>query len=174
MFVLVVLPAMFGSAAVSAGGEADISLGTILTSSGMASLKIIALVAFTMAVTGYDPAMTAVYPTSIPADAPSYMPAIAVGDYTKKDLGKTTAGTAVSAWYFAGQEADNRVRAGCEEIRLIADVVIAIDQGLISLPDSVAVAIQEDSVIARENVSFAERILTRRGLHYTVCVAIIE
>lgn len=63
-------------------------------------------VTFTMEVTGHDPAMMAVYPASIPGDAPSYMPAVAVGDYKKKGLGKTTFGTAVSAYYFAEQEAD--------------------------------------------------------------------
>ncbi len=63
-------------------------------------------VTFKMAVTGVDPSLTAVYPTTTTGDAPSYMPAVAVGDYTKADLGKTTAGTAISSWFFPGQEAD--------------------------------------------------------------------
>ncbi|MFO0588150.1 MAG: M1 family aminopeptidase [Polyangiaceae bacterium] len=63
-------------------------------------------VTFTMNVTGYDQNLVAVYPTTTTIDSPSYMPGIAVGAFLKQDLGKTTAGTAVSAWYFAGQEAD--------------------------------------------------------------------
>jgi hypothetical protein len=63
-------------------------------------------VKFTMAVTGVPAGLTAVYPAIIPGDAPSYMPAIAVGDYTKVDLGKTTAGTSIVAYPLPGQEAD--------------------------------------------------------------------
>ena len=59
---------------------------------------------FTMSVTGAT--KTALYPVSIPGDAPSYMPAIAVGDFTERELGSTSAGTAVSVWFEAGQEAD--------------------------------------------------------------------
>jgi hypothetical protein len=55
--------------------------------------------AFTMQVTGYADGMTAVFPRSIPADAPSYMPALAIGDFTELDLGSTTNGTHLSAWY---------------------------------------------------------------------------
>jgi aminopeptidase N len=57
---------------------------------------------FTMSVTGAQG--MAVYPESIPGDAPTYMPAIAVGDYTEMQLGTTPAGTAVSVWYEPGQE----------------------------------------------------------------------
>ncbi len=57
---------------------------------------------FTMSVTGAS--ATAVYPASIPADAPAYMPAIAVGEYTERELGTTVAGTAVSVWFEPGQE----------------------------------------------------------------------
>ena len=57
-----------------------------------------------MTVTGAT--QTAIYPELIPADAPAYMPAIAVGDYIEKTLGTTTAGTAVSVWYEGPQEAD--------------------------------------------------------------------
>ncbi len=58
---------------------------------------------FTMSVTGAQG--TAVYPESIPGQAPTYMPAIAVGDFTEMALGTTPAGTAVSVWYEPGQEA---------------------------------------------------------------------
>ncbi len=59
---------------------------------------------FTMNVSGASG--TAVYPTTIPADAPTYMPAIAVGDFTEMPLGTTPAGTDVSVWFEPGQEAD--------------------------------------------------------------------
>ncbi len=59
---------------------------------------------FTMSVTGAS--QMALYPESIPGDAPSYMPAIAVGDFTERALGTTAAGTAVSVWYEPGQESD--------------------------------------------------------------------
>jgi hypothetical protein len=58
--------------------------------------------AFTMQVTGYASGMRAVFPSSIPADAPSYMPAFAVGTYTELDLGSTTNGTRISAWHLPG------------------------------------------------------------------------
>ncbi len=61
---------------------------------------------FTMAVTGFDPSLTAIFPTTTTGQAPSYLPAVAVGDYVKKDLGTTKSGTAVSAWHFPGEEAD--------------------------------------------------------------------
>jgi hypothetical protein len=47
---------------------------------------------------------TAVYPESIDAEAPPYMLAWAVGSYTKKPLGTTTAGTKVSTFYLPGGE----------------------------------------------------------------------
>jgi hypothetical protein len=59
---------------------------------------------FTMRVTGAT--KTALYPESIPSDAPSYLPAVVVGDFTERALGSTTAGTAVSVWFEPGQEAD--------------------------------------------------------------------
>ena len=62
-------------------------------------------VAFTLKVTGAAAGMTAVYPATIPADAPSYMPAIAVAQFTKLDLGKTTKGTQINAWHLPGQDA---------------------------------------------------------------------
>ena len=60
-------------------------------------------VTFSMDVTGYDPTLTAIFPTSTYSAAPSYMPGIAIGDYTRIDLGSTTAGTHVSAWYLPGE-----------------------------------------------------------------------
>lgn len=76
-------------------------------------------VTFTMSVTGLDPALTAVYPTTTTSDAPSYMPAVAVGDFTKLDLGKTTAGTAISAWHLPGQEAE--AAAGTAHLTAVFD-----------------------------------------------------
>ena len=57
---------------------------------------------FAMSVTGIPEGETAVYPETIPADAPAYMAAFAVGDYTYLDLGKTNAGTQVGAYYLSG------------------------------------------------------------------------
>ena len=62
-------------------------------------------VTFTMAVTGVDEGLSAIYPTSTHGDGPAYMAAVAVGDYTKLDLGTTTAGTTLSAWYLPGRNA---------------------------------------------------------------------
>ena len=62
-------------------------------------------VAFTMKVTGAAAGNIAVFPDSIPADAPSYMPAVAVGKFTKLDLGATAKGTKISAWHLPGQDA---------------------------------------------------------------------
>ncbi|MGK3962768.1 M1 family metallopeptidase [Sorangium sp. So ce118] len=61
---------------------------------------------FTMRVTGVPEGMTAVYPESIPTAAPSYMPAIAVAEFTQLELGTTSGGTRVSVWHLPGQEAD--------------------------------------------------------------------
>ncbi|MEZ4313475.1 MAG: M1 family aminopeptidase [Polyangiaceae bacterium] len=62
-------------------------------------------VTFTMTVTGTDAALTAIYPKTTTSDAPSYMPAVAVGEYTKVDLGATKAGTKLSVWHLPGEEA---------------------------------------------------------------------
>ncbi|MEN9786665.1 MAG: hypothetical protein RLZZ299_1929 [Pseudomonadota bacterium] len=77
-------------------------------------------VTFTMTVTGTDPALTAVYPRTTTTDAPAYMPAVAVGPYARVDLGTTTAGTAVKAWYFDVPGAMPYVQAGTAHL---ADVV---------------------------------------------------
>ena len=46
----------------------------------------------------------AIFPTAIPADAPSYMLAWSVGDYTRMELGATSAGTKVAVFYLPGQQ----------------------------------------------------------------------
>lgn len=63
---------------------------------------------FTISVTGMPDGVSgvAVYPESIPGDAPAYMPAIVVGDYSQSVLGTTTAGTEVSVWHRPGEEAN--------------------------------------------------------------------
>lgn len=57
---------------------------------------------FTLAVAGVPSGKQAVFPTEIPSDAPSYMPAIAVGAYEHESLGTTEAGTKVGVWYLPG------------------------------------------------------------------------
>lgn len=72
---------------------------------------------FTMSLTGVPADEVAVYPQVIPGDAPSYMPAWAIGDYTYLDLGATTAGTSVGVWYLPGGEAD--ATAGTANLRAV-------------------------------------------------------
>jgi aminopeptidase N len=60
---------------------------------------------FKLAVAGSS-ADSALFPEIIPSDAPSYMPAIAVGSYTQEVLGNTTSGTEVSVYYLPGQQVD--------------------------------------------------------------------
>ncbi|HEY5926007.1 MAG TPA: M1 family aminopeptidase [Kofleriaceae bacterium] len=61
---------------------------------------------FTLDLDGVPSNKTAIYPTAIESDSPSYMLAWAVGSYTKKHLGTTTAGTKVStAWLPGGETA---------------------------------------------------------------------
>lgn len=55
---------------------------------------------FTLSLTG-DASQQLVYPARIDAEAPSYMAAWTAGDYQKLDLGTTTAGTHVTAYYLA-------------------------------------------------------------------------
>ncbi len=59
-------------------------------------------VTVTLAVTGVEPGLDAVYAASTYGDGPSYMPGLAVGDYERLDLGVTGAGTRLYAWYFEG------------------------------------------------------------------------
>ncbi|QRK04981.1 peptidase M1 [Archangium violaceum] len=60
---------------------------------------------FSLKLSNVPEGKTAVYPTHIPGEAPPYMLAWAVGEYTEKALGTTTAGTQVSVWYLPGEEA---------------------------------------------------------------------
>jgi len=54
---------------------------------------------FTLNLTNVPAGKVAIYPHSIPTDAPPYMVAWAFADYEQLDLGVTAAGTHVSAWY---------------------------------------------------------------------------
>jgi aminopeptidase N len=54
---------------------------------------------FTLELTGVADGSVAVYPTSIPTDAPSYQVAWAIGDYQELDVGTTTAGTHIAMWH---------------------------------------------------------------------------
>lgn len=76
-------------------------------------------VKFEMVVTGIPGGLTAVYPEQIPGDAPSYMPAVAVAEFTVVDLGKTTAGTQVNLWHLPGQEVD--AAGGTAHLREVFD-----------------------------------------------------
>ena len=58
---------------------------------------------FGLKLEGVPDTAVAVHPDAIGADAPSYMIAWAIGDYTKKSLGTTPAGTHVSVWYLPGE-----------------------------------------------------------------------
>jgi hypothetical protein len=60
---------------------------------------------YALTVTGVPAGQTAIYPAFIPAEAPAYMLALAVGPYVQLDLGTTPSGTRVSAWPKAGHEA---------------------------------------------------------------------
>ncbi len=63
-------------------------------------------VVFTMEVAGGEGER--VYPESTHAEAPSYMPAIAVGDYTRLDLGATSSGTELFAMHLGDEAAARR------------------------------------------------------------------
>jgi len=71
---------------------------------------------FTMRVTGVDDALTAIYPANTYGDGPTYMAAVAVGEYTRLDLGSTTAGTQLYAWYLPGANAAARAARGTEHL----------------------------------------------------------
>jgi aminopeptidase N len=60
---------------------------------------------FTLTVTGGPPGDTLVYPREIPTDVPAYVPAIAAGEFTEVDLGRTSAGTRLRAWHLPGEAA---------------------------------------------------------------------
>jgi aminopeptidase N len=59
----------------------------------------------TVAVDDLPAGETVVAPGAIPTAGPSYMPAFAVGDYTRHSLGVTAAGTEVLVWSLPGGEA---------------------------------------------------------------------
>ncbi len=58
-----------------------------------------------VSLSGVPEGQIAVYPERIEADAPSYMLAWALGDFTKEELGTTSAGTRVAMWYLPGEKA---------------------------------------------------------------------
>lgn len=60
---------------------------------------------FELEVSGYASGATALYPESLPADAPSYTLAFAVGKYTCQNLGTTTAGTEVDVCWLPNGKA---------------------------------------------------------------------
>jgi len=59
-------------------------------------------ITFTIALDGVPDGQVAIAPAAVTAEAPSYMVAWAIGDYTRMDLGTTGAGTGVSVWYLPG------------------------------------------------------------------------
>ncbi|MFO0759898.1 MAG: M1 family aminopeptidase [Byssovorax sp.] len=60
---------------------------------------------FELGLAGVPDGQRAVFPAVIPADAPAYMVAWAIGDYTQIKLGATSAGTKVSVFYLPGEQA---------------------------------------------------------------------
>jgi hypothetical protein len=76
-------------------------------------------VQFSMSVTGVPAGKQAIYPTLIPGDAPSYMPAVAIGNYEYALLGTTQAGTKVGVWYQTGESA--KAMAGTKYLAGIFD-----------------------------------------------------
>lgn len=64
---------------------------------------------FTLDVRGVPAGKTAVYPKSIPFQAPSYMPAVAIGDFAFTDLGTTSSGTHVGFWVTPENKAKTEV-----------------------------------------------------------------
>ncbi|HEU5058200.1 MAG TPA: M1 family aminopeptidase [Kofleriaceae bacterium] len=69
---------------------------------------------FEMSVTGAEGDV--VYPDSIPAEAPTYMPAIAVADFTEIDLGTSSGGTRLSVWHLPGAEQEEFAAQGTEHL----------------------------------------------------------
>ena len=58
---------------------------------------------FSLELSNVPEGKTAVFAPSTVGEGPAYMLAWAVGDYTKRDLGKTTAGTRVAVWHLPGE-----------------------------------------------------------------------
>jgi len=59
---------------------------------------------FALALDGVPAGKTAVFPASIPNEAPSYQIAWSIGAYTELPLGTTSAGTKVSVWYLPTEQ----------------------------------------------------------------------
>ncbi len=74
---------------------------------------------FALELTGIPAEETAIFPAIIPADAPSYMVAWAIGDYSYIDLGTTSAGTQIGVWHLP----DGAVKAerGTRNLRAAID-----------------------------------------------------
>ncbi len=60
---------------------------------------------FSLSLAGVPDGKVAVYPATIPADAPSYQIAWTIDAYTELPVGTTTAGTQISVWYRTGEMA---------------------------------------------------------------------
>jgi len=58
---------------------------------------------FSVDLAGIPPGKTAIFPASIPSQAPSYQVAWAIDDFSELPLGATTAGTQVSLWHRANE-----------------------------------------------------------------------
>ncbi len=58
---------------------------------------------FSLSLTGVPAGKVAVYPTTIPSQAPSYQIAWSMDSYTELPVGTTTAGTQISMWYRPGE-----------------------------------------------------------------------
>ena len=69
---------------------------------------------FAMTVTGADG--DAIYPETIPAEAPTYMPAVAVADFTEIELGTSAGGTRLSVWHLPGAEQEEFAAQGTEHL----------------------------------------------------------
>jgi aminopeptidase N len=59
---------------------------------------------FSLSLTGVPDGQVAVYPATIPGEAPSYQIAWSIDAYTEMPLGTTTAGTQISVWYRPGEQ----------------------------------------------------------------------
>jgi hypothetical protein len=71
---------------------------------------------FELSLSNVNAGQVAVFPNTIPADAPSYQIGWAIGDYEYIKLGVTDAGTQVGVWYLAG----NQVTAEAGTTSLVA------------------------------------------------------
>jgi hypothetical protein len=76
-------------------------------------------VTFSLEVVGVPEGQTAIYPTSTVSDAPSYMPAVAIGDYVHIDLGVTRSGTQISVWNDLALVSEEDALAGTAHMRAI-------------------------------------------------------